>query len=177
MGSAYARCISRNAQPRIALLSNGEETHKGKPSIVEANRILRATPEINFIGNIEGLDLPGGRADVVVTDGFTGNVVLKMLEGMGETVVDLAKYAYRSKGHLEGRPHDALGSLRQLKDLTDWQQYGGAPILGFDHLFHQGPWSQQCAGIKQNVVKVAAESCPFRSEWSDKPNTETDRGA
>ena len=163
MGSAYARCISRNAQPRVALLSNGEETHKGKPAIVEANRILRATPEINFIGNIEGLDLPRGRADVVVTDGFTGNVVLKMLEGMGETVVDLAKYAYRSKVTWKAGLLMLSGGLRQLKDLTDWQQYGGAPILGFDHLFIKAHGRSNARAL-QNAVKVAAKA--VRSDLS-----------
>ena len=97
MGSAYAARISRNPRPKVGLLSNGGEAYKGTPEIVEAHRRLATDPVIDFIGNVEGVDLPHGRADVVVTGGFTGNVVLKMLEGISETVTDVARYAYRSK--------------------------------------------------------------------------------
>jgi glycerol-3-phosphate acyltransferase PlsX len=156
MGSAYAACISRNRTPTVALLSNGGEAYKGRPAIVEANKRLMADPRVNFIGNIEGVDLPRGTADVVVTDGFTGNVVLKMLEGMSETIIDLAQYAYRSRLTWKAGLWMLSGGLKQLKDLTDWRQYGGAPILGFDHLFIKAHGRSNSRAI-QNAIKVAAK--------------------
>ena len=154
MGSAYAACISDNPRPRIALLSNGSEPYKGLPAIVEANRRLTGDDRINFVGNIEGIDLPRGVADVVVTDGFTGNVVLKMLEGISETVVDLAKYAYRSRFVWRVGLAMLRGGIMQIKRVTDWRQYGGAPILGFDHLFIKAHGRSNARAIR-NAVKVA----------------------
>jgi len=87
MGSAYAKLMSANRQPRVALLSNGSEASKGTPEVNAAHAALVATTELNFIGNIEVLDIPRGVADVIATSGFVGNVVLKMLEGVSETVV------------------------------------------------------------------------------------------
>ncbi len=154
MGSAYASCISNNPSPKVALLSNGEEPYKGLPEIVAANAILSQDPRINFIGNIEGVDLTRGRADVVVTSGFTGNVVLKMLEGMSETVIDLAKYAYRSKLTWRAGLMMLRGGLLQLKEVTDWRQYGGAPILGFDHLCIKAHGRSNQRALA-NAIKVA----------------------
>jgi len=132
MGSAYAARISRNPQPLVALLSSGTEPIKGRPEIVAAHQLLKAHPALKFIGNVEGVDLPHGMADVIVTDGFTGNVVLKMLEGVSETVMNIARYAYRSNIFWRAGLLFLGGGIRQLRQLTDWQEYGGAPILGFD---------------------------------------------
>ena len=154
MGSAYASCISKNARPKVALLSNGSEPTKGPPEIVEAHRRLAADPRIEFIGNIEGVDLPRGIADVVVTEGFTGNVVLKMLEGISETVIDLARYAYRSKLAWRLGLFMLRGGIVQLKQITDWQQYGGAPILGFDKPFIKAHGRSNVRALA-NAIKVA----------------------
>ncbi len=154
MGSAYAACISSNPNPTVALLSNGSESYKGPAEVVEANRVLSEDPHINFIGNIEGTDLPRGAADVVVTAGFTGNVVLKMLEGIGETVGDLARYAYRSKLTWRIGLMMLKGGFVQLKQVSDWEQYGGAPILGFDHLFIKAHGRSSSRAIN-NAIKVA----------------------
>ena len=89
LGSAYAHLISKNENPTVALLSNGGESNKGTQAIKAAHAKLKDMPNINFIGNIEGMDIPLGKADVVITDGFTGNVVLKMLEGVGLTMQHL----------------------------------------------------------------------------------------
>ena len=98
MGSAYARIVSQQQDPAVALLSNGTEAQKGPPRVVEAHAAAaRASPGLHFIGNIEGVDIPKGTADVVVCDGFVGNVCLKMLEGVSETVVELARYAYKER--------------------------------------------------------------------------------
>jgi phosphate acyltransferase len=160
MGSAYAARISRNPRPKVALLSNGEEASKGLPDIVEAHRRLLTDPHLNFVGNVEGVDLPRGKADVVVTAGFTGNVVLKMLEGISETVVDVARYAYRSKLAWRVGLFMLRGGILQLKQLTDWQQYGGAPILGFDKLFIKahGRSNDRAIGNALKVANKAASS-------------------
>ncbi|MCA9604778.1 MAG: phosphate acyltransferase PlsX [Myxococcales bacterium] len=135
MGSGYASVISRNPRPRVALLSNGSEDGKGTAAVVEANRRLRALgPVIEFIGNIEGMDIPKGTADVVVTGGFTGNIVLKMLEGVAETVMRLGRYAGDKSIRYKAGLGLLMPAVKKLRKATDWEQYGGAPILGFDHL-------------------------------------------
>ncbi len=132
MGSAYASRISKNPEPLVALLSNGSEPTKGRAEIVAAHQLMKVHPAMKFIGNVEGVDLPRGTADVIVTDGFTGNVVLKMLEGVSETVMSIARYAYRSNLFWRVGLMFLGSGIRQLRQLTDWQEYGGAPILGFD---------------------------------------------
>jgi glycerol-3-phosphate acyltransferase PlsX len=157
MGSAYSRAISKNLEPKVALLSNGTEDMKGPKNVVEANRRLRTHPGVRFIGNIEGVDLPKGTADVVVCDGFTGNVVLKMLEGVSETVVNLARYAYKSSIRWRAGLAMLSSGIRRLKEVTDWQEYGGAPVLGFDHLFLKAHGRSKSRAIA-NACKVAAKA-------------------
>jgi glycerol-3-phosphate acyltransferase PlsX len=154
MGSAYAKLISQNRRPRVALLSNGTEAGKGPPEVVEAHAALVETTELNFIGNIEGLDIPRGVADVVVTSGFVGNVVLKMLEGVSETVVRLARYAHKERLAWKLGLMALSSAIDQLKEVTDWQQYGGAPLLGFTHPFIKAHGRSNARAI-QNAVKVA----------------------
>lgn len=155
MGAAYSGVISKNARPRVALLSNGTEPNKGTDEIIAAHELLLKIPDIDFIGNVEGVDIPRGSADVIVCDGFTGNVVLKMFEGVSETVMRLARYAYRNK--LAWKLALALLSsgIKQLKSVTDWQQYGGAPILGFDRICIKAHGRSGPRAIK-NAIKVAA---------------------
>lgn len=131
MGSAYSSRISKNPRPAVALLSNGSEATKGTSAIVEAHARLREHAGIHFVGNVEGTDIPKGTADVIVTAGFVGNVVLKMLEGIAETVMNLGRYAYKQS--LRNKAGLALlaPAVRQLKQATDWEEYGGAPLLGF----------------------------------------------
>ena len=109
---------------------------------------------MNFVGNIEGLDLPKGQADVIVTDGFTGNVVLKLLEGMGDTVSELARYAFRSRWSWRLGLLMLRSGLKQVKSVTDWRQYGGAPVLGFDHLLIKAHGRSNERAIR-NALKVA----------------------
>ncbi len=157
MGSAYAARISRNPEPRVALLSNGSEPGKGTRAVVEANARLSRVRHLNFIGNIEGMDIPKGTADVVVTAGFTGNIVLKMLEGVAETVIRLGRYA----GDQSLRYKAGLGLLapavRKLRRATDWEQYGGVPILGFDHLCIKAHGRSTERAIA-NAIRVASRT-------------------
>lgn len=134
MGSAYASRISRNPKPRVALLSVGSEEGKGTAAVVAAHERLKKAQGIEFIGNVEGMDIPRGTADVVVTGGFVGNIVLKMLEGVSDTVMRLARYA--GEKSLQYRAGLALlaPAIKRVRQVTDWEQYGGAPILGFDRL-------------------------------------------
>lgn len=134
MGSVYANIVSQNPRPTVALLSNGREPTKGTEEIVAAHEIFRVMPNIEFIGNIEGIDISKGGADVIVCDGFTGNITLKMIEGMADSVRNLARYAYRRRLSWKFAMWLLSSGIKQLKELTDWQQYGGAPILGFDRL-------------------------------------------
>jgi phosphate acyltransferase len=157
MGSAYSRAISKNPRPKVALLSNGTEEMKGPRAVVEANRRLRSQPGIQFIGNVEGVDLPRGTADVVVCDGFTGNVVLKMLEGVSETVMNLARYAYKSSLRWRAGLAMLSSGIKRLKEVTDWQEYGGAPVLGFDHLFLKAHGRSKARAMT-NACKVAAKA-------------------
>lgn len=157
MGAAYARVVSDNPRPRVGLISNGTEPNKGPPEVVEAHAALLEAPDFDFIGNVEGADIPRGTADVIVCDGFTGNVTLKMLEGVAETVMNIARHAYRSR--LQWRLAFWLlsGGIRRLKEITDWQQYGGAPILGFDHLCLKAHGRSGPRAIR-NAIRVA-ERC------------------
>lgn len=131
MGACYAQIQHGADYPKVALLSNGTEASKGTETIREAHRLLNATP-INYIGYVEGRQLPTGCADVVVTDGLTGNIVLKLCEGLVGTLFD------RIKDTLKGRWSSLLigpllkGPLSGLRSQLDWEAVGGAPILGLD---------------------------------------------
>jgi phosphate acyltransferase len=157
MGAAYARVISDNPSPSVALLSNGSESNKGTETIKAAHQELAAHPAINFIGNVEGLDLPRGTVDVVVTEGFVGNVVLKMLEGVTEVVTDLARDAYARKFLWRLGLTMLSQGLRQLRSMTDWKQYGGAPLLGFEAVIIKAHGRSNARAIR-NAVKVAAKA-------------------
>jgi glycerol-3-phosphate acyltransferase PlsX len=157
MGSAYAKLVSQNRRPRVALLSNGSEAGKGPPAVIAAHAALVETTELNFIGNIEGLDIPRGVADVVVTSGFVGNVVLKMLEGVSETVVRLARYAHKERLAWRLGLIALSSAIDQLKSITDWQQYGGAPLLGFTNPFIKAHGRSNARAIG-NAIKVAHKS-------------------
>ncbi len=157
MGSAYARVVSDNEQPRVALLSNGSEANKGTRAIKEAHRRLAAMPGIAFHGNVEGLDIPRGTVDVVVCDGFLGNVVLKMLEGVGEVFADIAKDAYARRFLWRVGLTMLSTGLHQLRRLTDWKQYGGAPLLGLDHVVIKAHGRSNPRAIR-NAIKVAAKA-------------------
>jgi glycerol-3-phosphate acyltransferase PlsX len=130
MGAAYAHAALGVANPRVAIISNGEESKKGNAQSIEAAALLAAAP-IHFVGNIEGKDLLSSVVDVVVADGFVGNVMLKLAEGVGEffrvTLSDaLASASPVTKlGGLMARP-----AFRAMKKKLDYDTYGGAPLLG-----------------------------------------------
>ncbi len=134
MGSYYLSHIMGIQKPRVALLNIGTEENKGGEILTRAYQFLKDAPGINFIGNVEGNDIPIGTADVVVTEGFVGNVVLKTLEGASEVLKAAGRYAFKKR--LTWKVGLALLSsgVKQLKRRTDYAEYGGAPILGFKKL-------------------------------------------
>lgn len=129
LGAAYARLVLGIERPRIGLLSNGEEAGKGTPLIRAAHDQLTATP-LHFVGNLDAAELFTGAADVVVCDGFTGNVVLKTSEGLVEAIDGLmadevARSVTAQVGAVLSR-----GALRRFRARLDYSEYGGAPLLG-----------------------------------------------
>jgi glycerol-3-phosphate acyltransferase PlsX len=130
MGSAYARRVLNVANPRVAILSVGEERTKGNQLVLESARQLEASP-VNFIGNVEGKDLFHNVADVIVADGFVGNVVLKTVEGAIADLADVMRETLLG-GNLVTKLGTAMlaPALRKLRQRFDYDTYGGAPLLG-----------------------------------------------
>ncbi len=162
LGAAFAAAVLGVAAPRVALLSVGEEEKKGTPLVIDAHAALAAAPGIDFVGNVEGRDLLDPPADVVVTDGFTGNVVLKTIEGTARAVGSAVGEAARSgplaaAGGLLLRP--ALGSLRRRLDPD---ATGGAILLGLRGVAVVGHGSAGPDGIA-NQIRLAARAVAERA--------------
>lgn len=155
MGSIYAHEVLGITNPRVGLLSNGAEATKGSPLVVEAHGLL-ARSGLNFIGNVEGRDLLSGDVDVTVCDGFTGNVVLKVAEGVGMGVFGMMKTEitdFRSKlGGALLKP-----ALRRVRARMDYSEYGGAPLLGVRGISIIAHGSSDRKAVF-NAVRVAAEA-------------------
>lgn len=131
MGSEYAKAIKVSDEPRVGLLSNGSEMSKGTDLLRAAAQMISEIEEVNFIGYVEGKDIPRGNVDVVVTDGFLGNCVLKTMEGTAELVVESLKRSVKSSliaqfGMFFAKP----AFSRTVKQKLDPSVYGGAPLLG-----------------------------------------------
>lgn len=154
MGSIYAKKIFKYENPRVALLNVGEEKHKGTEIVQEAYKLLE-TSNVNFIGNVEGRDILKGKAQVVVCDGFVGNVVLKFGESIpGFLKSQLKRYAGGSvlRKLLIGM---ARGSLRaSLRDM-DYEEFGGLPVLGVNGVSIIGHGSSSAKAIKNMILKAA----------------------
>jgi len=162
LGAAFSRAVLGVERPRVALLSVGEEPKKGTADVVEAHDELARADAIDFRGNLEGRDLLAGIADVVVTDGFTGNVALKTIEGTARAVADAVRDAARSGpiatlGGLLLRP--ALGGLRRRMDPD---ATGGAILLGLRGVAVVGHGSAGPEGIA-NAVRLAARAVEERA--------------
>jgi len=157
MGSAYARRISKVPSPAVGLLNMGAESHKGGEVLAEAHRRLARQPGLHFVGNIEGNELVGARADVIVCEGLLGNVALKLIEGIAEAFEEVTRAA--AERRLAWRVGLTLLSrgMDRLRELTDYARYGGSPILGFEHLLIKCHGRSSAAAIA-NAVKVAAKA-------------------
>jgi glycerol-3-phosphate acyltransferase PlsX len=155
MGEIYSRSIFGLRRPRVGLLSIGEEEGKGNELTREAFPLLKALP-LNFIGNVEGRDLYNGQVDVIVADGFVGNVALKTSEGVATLVRYVLKESLRSTitrqvGYLLSR-----SAFADFKKRLDYSEYGGAPLLGLKGVCIIGHGSSNANAIK-NAIRVAAE--------------------
>ena len=154
MGQIYYRVIFGVERPRVGLLSIGKEEYKGNDLTREAFALLKQWPD--FVGNVEGRDLYNGRVDVVVCDGFTGNVALKISEGLVEAVSSLLKEALSSTLSSKVGYVLARRAFQNFKKRVDYSEYGGAPLLGVrgvSIICHGG----SNANAIKNAVRVAAE--------------------
>jgi phosphate acyltransferase len=129
MGSAYSQGVFRTARPRVGLMSMGEEETKGSELVREVHEVLRGS-SLNFVGNVEGHDLFTGKVDVVVTDGFTGNVILKACETLAEFMIDLIREELLSSLRTRAGAWLSLPAFRAVRRRSDPAEYGGAPLLG-----------------------------------------------
>jgi phosphate acyltransferase len=158
MGEMYSRIVLRQARPRVGLLSIGEEEHKGNETTRAATPLLKSLP-IHFTGNVEGRDIYTGKSDVVVCDGFTGNVALKVSEGIVEMVKQMLQESLRATitrqiGYVLSR-----AAFADFKKRVDYSEYGGAPLLGVRGICIICHGRSNGNAIK-NAIRVAAEfSC------------------
>lgn len=130
MGSIYAENVLGVESPRVALLNNGTESHKGTPIYTEAYALLSEDKTINFVGNCEGKAVPFGECDVLVCDGFTGNIALKLIEGMGKFMSKSIKDIFHASAIATFAGALTLKHTKKLKKRLDPSEYGGAPFLG-----------------------------------------------
>jgi glycerol-3-phosphate acyltransferase PlsX len=155
MGDIYSRVIFRTPRPRVGLLSIGEEEHKGNDLTRAATPLLKALP-IHFIGNVEGRDIYAGETDVIVCDGFIGNVALKVSEGLVDMVYKMLRESLeatitRKIGYVLART-----AFKEFKKRVDYAEYGGAPLLGVKGVCIITHGRSNANAIK-NAIRVAAE--------------------
>ena len=155
MGEIYFRSIFNKPRPRVGLLSIGEEETKGNELTHQAHHLLKRLP-INFVGNVEGRDLFNGHADVIICDGFVGNVALKISEGVAETVRAMLKESLTSTIASQVGFLLARKAFKDFKRRIDWSEYGGAPLLGVKGACIVCHGSSNANAIK-NALRVAAE--------------------
>ena len=153
MGSIYAKYVLRKDRPRVGLLSNGEEEEKGNELTKQAHELLKKT-SLNYVGYIEGKDIYRGGIDVVVTDGFVGNVVLKLSEGLVEAVVKMLKAEIKARtlaklGYILAKP-----AFDNLKKKIDYAEYGGAPLLGIDGVCIISHGASSAKAIKNAILRA-----------------------
>jgi glycerol-3-phosphate acyltransferase PlsX len=156
MGSVFARHRFGIESPRVGLLSIGEESSKGNTLVKETHELLRTTDGITFVGNVEGRDVMTSDVDVVVTDGFTGNVVLKTLEGGMKAIVRALFEAFGSKPEYAEPSAALMPALLPLYSSLDPETYGGAMLLGVDGVCIISHGSSSARAIV-NAIDVAAE--------------------
>jgi len=159
MGSIYARARGVE-RPRVALLANGEEDTKGNAAVQAAHEALKHL-SLNFIGNVEGKDITRGLADVIVCDGFVGNVAIKALEGVSSTIFSLLRE------EIKARPLSSVGALlakpafRAVAKKLDYREYGGAPLLGVNGVVIIAHGRSDALAM-ENAVRVAIEAVNAR---------------
>lgn len=155
MGEIYYRAIFGTRRPKVALLSIGEEESKGNELTKEAYNRLKDLP-LNFVGNVEGRDVFSGRVDVIVCDGFTGNVALKISEGVAQHIAMVLKKALKSTISSQVGYVLSRSAYEEFRRKIDYSEYGGAPLLGIRGVAIIGHGRSNANAIK-NAVRVAGE--------------------
>jgi len=160
MGEIYYRVIFGTRQPRVALLSIGEEAGKGNELTREAYPRLKALP-LNFVGNVEGREVFSGAVEVIVCDGFVGNVALKVTEGVAQHIAGLLKKAVKSTVASQVGYVLSRGAFKEFRRSIDYTEYGGAPLLGVRGITVIGHGSSNVNAVK-NGLRVSAELAKAR---------------
>lgn len=153
MSSIYMEKVLGRENPTVALVNIGEEEEKGSPLTKETYELLKNT-DLNFKGNIEARDVPKGRADIIVTDGFTGNIILKLTEGMAWNVFKTIKKKFTDGMHARLGSLLLIDKLKELKKEFDYSEYGGAPILGIKRPVVKMHGSSSAKGVKNTILKA-----------------------
>ncbi|MGB8508546.1 MAG: phosphate acyltransferase PlsX [Pyrinomonadaceae bacterium] len=154
MGDAYSRAVMGVQRPSVGLMSIGEEEAKGNDLTKEAFPLLRDLTSLNFVGNVEGRDVFTGAVDVIVTDGFTGNVMLKLSEGLQDAVISLIKRELSASVITKTGAMLARPAFQNLKKRLDYSEYGGAPLLGVQKIVVVGHGSSNARAIRNAIRNV-----------------------
>lgn len=162
MGDAYSRSVLGTVKPSVGLMSIGEEEAKGNDLTKEAFPLLRQLPELNFVGNVEGRDVFSGMVDVIVTDGFTGNVMLKLSEGLTEAMLSMLKRELTTSAVTKAGAVLAKPAFRNIKRRLDYTEYGGAPLLGVRRIVVIGHGRSNARAIR-NAIRSVREFSEHRA--------------
>ncbi|MCI9598227.1 MAG: phosphate acyltransferase PlsX [Firmicutes bacterium] len=152
MGSIYVEKVFGRPEPRVGLVNLGVEESKGTSVTKEAYKQLKQAP-INFVGNVEARDIPAGACDVIVCDGFVGNVILKLTEGLAWNILKLLKKKFLDGLKAKIGAMFLKNKLGELKDEFDYTEYGGAPILGVDGAMVKMHGSSNANAVKNTILK------------------------
>ena len=156
MGDAYSRSVLGTIKPSVGLMSIGEEEAKGNDLTKEAFPLLRQLRNINFVGNVEGRDVFSGAVDVIVTDGFTGNVMLKLSEGLTEAMLSMIKKELSTSAVTKAGGVLVKPAFTNIKKRLDYSEYGGAPLLGVSRIVVIGHGRSNARAIR-NAIKSVKE--------------------
>ncbi|HSS19268.1 MAG TPA: phosphate acyltransferase PlsX [Pyrinomonadaceae bacterium] len=175
MGDAYSRAVLGTIGPVVGLMSIGEEEAKGNDLTKEAFPLLRELSSLNFVGNVEGRDVFSGAVDVIVTDGFTGNVMLKLSEGLTEAMLSMIKRELTASAVTKAGAVLAKPAFRNIKNRLDYSEHGGAPLLGVQKIVVIGHGSSNARAIRNAIRSVKEFSEKGASERIEKGIAETHR--
>ena len=151
MASLYMQKVMNIDRPKVGLVNIGEEPGKGSELVKTSYPLLEAAP-INFVGSLEGRDIPSGKVDIIVTDGFTGNVILKLSEGLAHTLGQMVKEMFLRNVLTKFSSLFFKGAFRDFKAHLDYTEYGGAPLLGVDGVLVKAHGSSNAKAIRNAIL-------------------------
>jgi glycerol-3-phosphate acyltransferase PlsX len=174
MGSIYAERVLGIPDPRVAIVSNGEEEGKGNMLVQDTLPLLKKGP-FRFVGNVEGKDIPAGLADVVVTDGFTGNVIVKVSEGVATMLLDAIKTEIKARPLAMAGAALAKPAFKAVGKLLDYREFGGAALLGVDGVVIIGHGRSDAYAVR-NAIRLARQALDSSMIGAIKNGLETTSG-